>query len=285
MAKSKFSKKQIAGTLLLSSTAIGATASGTASANPFMDFLKNGLGNLVNKAGTYAVSNIDKAGEILESGFNKIGDKVAGSKFSEYTGKIFGHTSSDKASAAYNELKGSTAGKWIKNSKVGKFIGNNESTAYKHAWGAVAVGLLLVLGYGTYWAIKKVADYYNYRHYYAYENSKDRLLEKIKELTDILSPYKDKNENIREAMNTAEKLSKSLNNLSISLKYDVFSDITIIQNSIRESKILNEDIEAKLKEDIKTKSCELFVSSQDFDKKRKNFSNQYIDKNNNLYIL
>ena len=62
MAKSKFSKKQIAGTLLLSSTAIGATASGTASANSFMDFLKNGLW---------------KTGEVVKSGFNKIGDKVA----------------------------------------------------------------------------------------------------------------------------------------------------------------------------------------------------------------
>ena len=49
MAKSKFSKKQIAGTLLLSSAAIGAVASGTASANKFTDFLRK-TGELVKIA-------------------------------------------------------------------------------------------------------------------------------------------------------------------------------------------------------------------------------------------
>ena len=69
MAKSKFSKKQIAGTLLLSSAAIGAVASGTASANAFTDFFKNGLG---------------KTGEIVKSGVNM----VFGSKISN---KLDGH--------------------------------------------------------------------------------------------------------------------------------------------------------------------------------------------------
>lgn len=50
ISKSKFSKRQIAGTLLLSSTVIGATASGTVSAG-FMDFMKNTIGNVAGKVG------------------------------------------------------------------------------------------------------------------------------------------------------------------------------------------------------------------------------------------
>ena len=64
MAKSKFSKKQIAGTLLLSSAAISAVASGTASANKFKDFLGNGL---------------RKAGELVKIAVgDKIGNKLDG---------------------------------------------------------------------------------------------------------------------------------------------------------------------------------------------------------------
>ena len=60
MAKSKFSKSHIAGTLLLSSTAIGAVASGTASANKVTDFLGNGLrktGELVKSAANMVLGN------------------------------------------------------------------------------------------------------------------------------------------------------------------------------------------------------------------------------------
>lgn len=278
MAKSKFSKKQIAGVLLLSSTAVGATASGTASANSFTNFLKNaknGLGNLVNEAGTYAVSGIDKAGEILKSGVNKIGDKVAGSKFSEYTGKIFGYTS-DKVSTAYNELKGSTAGEWVKNSKVGKFIGNNKNTAYKHAWGAVAVGLLLVLVYGTYKAIKKVNHYYKYRHLIAFINSKNKVLKKIEELTEILSPDNNK-ESINKAISTAKKLSNNLNDVDKALNYDVFSDIKSIQEDIFNTKMI-------LSEGTIPKLNELYQSYEDFSKKKENLLNK-LNKNNNLWLV
>ena len=282
MAKSKFSKKQIAGTLLLSSTAIGATASGTASANLFTDFLKNGLGNLVNKAGNYAVSKIDKAGEILESGFNKIGDKVAGSKFSEYTGKIFGYTS-DKASAAYNELKGSTAGKWIKNSKVDKFIGNNESTAYKHAWGAVAVGLLLVLGYGAYKVIKKVVNYYKDRPYNAYEKSRNEVLDKIRIFKQNLAenvaenlvnnkPYK----NIKEALDITKKIYEKITSQEV-IFYDGNDDngndnIDKIRKIIDESEI----IDKKNKENLNKVLSELSNSYQNFSEKKQNYFDSLI---------
>ena len=63
MAKSKFSKSHIAGTLLLSSTAIGAVASGTASANKVTDFLKNASGKL---------------GGVVKSGVNMmLGNKIS----------------------------------------------------------------------------------------------------------------------------------------------------------------------------------------------------------------
>lgn len=68
MAKSKFSKRHIAGALLLSSTAIGAVASGTASANKVTDFLGNGLrktGELVKSAANMVLGN-------------KIGNKLDG---------------------------------------------------------------------------------------------------------------------------------------------------------------------------------------------------------------
>ena len=79
----------------LSSTAIGATASTTASANAFTDFFKNGLG---------------KIGEIVKSGVNMVfGNKIS------------------------NKLVMST----------------------------VAVGLVCVLVYGTYRAIKAGISYYN----------------------------------------------------------------------------------------------------------------------------
>ena len=48
MAKSKFGKKQIAGVLLLSSTAIGTTASGTASANAFTKFIGSKVSHAYN---------------------------------------------------------------------------------------------------------------------------------------------------------------------------------------------------------------------------------------------
>ena len=48
MAKSKFGKKQIAGVLLLSSTAIGATASSTSSANAFTKFIGSKVSHAYN---------------------------------------------------------------------------------------------------------------------------------------------------------------------------------------------------------------------------------------------
>ena len=48
MARIKFSKRQIAGVLLLSSTAIGATASGTASANAFTKFIGSKVSHAYN---------------------------------------------------------------------------------------------------------------------------------------------------------------------------------------------------------------------------------------------
>ena len=73
MAKSKFSKRQIAGALLLSSTAIGTTASTTASANAFTDFLKNGLG---------------KTGEIVKSGVNLVTTTVKKKKYERQLKKL-----------------------------------------------------------------------------------------------------------------------------------------------------------------------------------------------------
>ena len=66
MSKSKFSKRQIAGALLLSSTVIGATASGTTSAN-FMDFMKNTIGNVAGKVGNFVS---DHAWSIAIVGFS-----------------------------------------------------------------------------------------------------------------------------------------------------------------------------------------------------------------------
>lgn len=48
VARIKFSKRQIAGVLLLSSTAIGATASGTASANAFTKFIGSKVSHAYN---------------------------------------------------------------------------------------------------------------------------------------------------------------------------------------------------------------------------------------------
>ena len=57
MSKSKFSKKQIASALLLSSTAIGATASGTASAG-FIDFMKKAIGDVAGKVGNFVSGHV-----------------------------------------------------------------------------------------------------------------------------------------------------------------------------------------------------------------------------------
>lgn len=199
MSKSKFSKRQIAGTLLLSSTAIGATASSTVSANRFKDLMKNTKGYLGSKAdalwqgtkgvsstaGNYAVSTMDKVGEILKSGVNKIGDlasnsynKVAESKFGEYVGKGASYIG-NKASNAYNLVKDSKVGdaagavksgagkafNWVKDSKGGKFIGNVVGTVGNfvsdHAWGVAAVGLFSVLLYGTFRAINAGINCYS----------------------------------------------------------------------------------------------------------------------------
>ena len=202
MSKSKFSKRQIAGAILLSSMAIGATASGTASAD-LMDYIgkeaSHDVGSYASNAwnwlkgsiGDYAVPTMDKGGEILKSGVNKIGDlasntynKVAGSKFGEFIGNVAGDIKnksgdvydwvkdskggqwvSDKAGDVYNWVKDSKGGQWVsdkagdiynwvKDSKVGNFVSD-------HAWGVAAVGLLSGLVYGTYRAIKAGINYYS----------------------------------------------------------------------------------------------------------------------------
>jgi hypothetical protein len=189
MSKSKFSKRQIAGTLLLSSTAIGATASSTVSAKNFKDLMKNtkeylgskadalwqGTKGVSSTAGNYAVSTMDKVGEILKSGVNKVGDlasnsynRVAESKFGGYVGKGASYVG-NKASNAYNLVKASKGGQWI--GKGASYVGNKASNAYNlvkaskggnfvsdHAWGVAAVCLLGVL---VYRAIKAGIDYYS----------------------------------------------------------------------------------------------------------------------------
>ncbi len=157
MSKSKFSKRQIAGALLLSSTAIGATASGTASADSFMDFMKNTADALWQRtkgvssaAGNYAVTTMDKGGKILKSGVNKIGDlasntynKVAGSKLWKNVGNVAGAVK-DKTGSVYNLVKDSKGGQWVsnkaddvynlvKNSKGSKWAGNVAETVKNKA--------------------------------------------------------------------------------------------------------------------------------------------------------
>ena len=236
MSKSKFSKRQIAGTLLLSSTAIGATASSTVSANKVMDFMKStkdylgskadalwqGTKGTFSAAGNYAVSIMDKGGEILKSGVNKVGDlasnsynKVAGSKFSEYVGKGASYVG-NKASDAYNLVKDSKGGQWIgkgasyvgnkasnayigvKNSKGGQWVSDKAGYIYNlvkdskvgnfvsdHAWGIAIIGLLM---YGTYRAIKAGINYYSNKDF---SEAKDNLVESIESfIEEIISKYK-----------------------------------------------------------------------------------------------
>ena len=197
MSKSKFSKRQIAGAILLSSMAIGATASGTASANLVGYIGKEasyGVGSYASDAwnwlkgsiGDYAVSTMDKGGEILKSGVNKIGDlasngynKVAGSKFGEFIGNVAGAIK-NKTGDVYNWVKDSKGGQWVsdkagdvynwvKDSKVGNFVS-------EHAWGVAAIGLLGALTYGTYRAIKAGISYYSDKDF---RNAKDNLLRSI----------------------------------------------------------------------------------------------------------
>ena len=216
MSKSKFSKRQIAGAILLSSTAIGATASGTASAS-LMNYIgkdtsysddvgiyaRDTWNLLKGSIGDYAVSTMDKGGEILKSGVNKIGNlasnsynKVVGSKFGGYVGKGASYVG-NKASNAYNWVKYSKGGQWVsdkagdvynwvKDSKGGQWVSDKAGDVYKwvkdskvgnfvseHAWGVAAIGLLGALTYGTYRAIKAGINYYNFR------NARNNLLESI----------------------------------------------------------------------------------------------------------
>ena len=128
MTKSKFSKKQIAGALLLSSTAIGATASGTASANSFTNFLKNGLW---------------KTGEVVKSGVNKV----------------------------------------VFSSKISNKLDGHENILGTATWGVVCL-----LAYGIYRAIKKVVHYYKHsRLFNAYYDAKQAAICKLKELNNYSS--------------------------------------------------------------------------------------------------
>ena len=172
MAKSKFSKRQVAGALLLSSTAVGTAASSSASAgNVLTDFLsgtkgkvgnslnsawegtKGALGKVGKVAGEYVVSGVDKAGEVFKSGANKIGTWV-------------------KDSGVGNTLrnaKNSRIGQWVGNevSKLGEKI--SQADTYKnyisgHEWGiaAIASTILTVIGiYKVYKAVQKRVNNYN----------------------------------------------------------------------------------------------------------------------------
>ena len=150
MAKSKFSKKQIAGALLLSSTAIGATASGTASANSFTNFLKSGLG---------------KTGEVVKSGVNI----------------LFGNKISNKLDGRENILGTAT-------------------------WGVVCL-----LAYGIYRAIKKVVHYYKHsRLFNAYYDAKQAAICKLKELNNYSSLL---NQNHTTDIQKSENLNKGKINI------------------------------------------------------------------------
>ena len=151
MAKSKFSKKQIAGALLLSSTAIGATASGTASANSFTNFLKNGLW---------------KTGEIVKSGVNKV----------------------------------------VFSSKISNKLDGRENILGTATWGVVCL-----LAYGIYRAIKKVVHYYKHsRLFNAYYDAKQAAIYKLKELNNYSSLL---NQNHTTDIQKSENLNKGKINI------------------------------------------------------------------------
>lgn len=158
--RGKLSKRQIAGALLLSSTAIGAASSSAASANAVTDFFKNagnkvsdGLGvawegtksglntawrgtkGAFNKAGSaiysglskggdYAVWGLDKAGDVLKAGATKAGDVVS-KGYNFVNGKANGKISEYAGKVAYKAKEG--LGKFadrVKNTSIGQKAGN-----------------------------------------------------------------------------------------------------------------------------------------------------------------
>lgn len=141
MAKSKFSKKQIAGTLLLSSAAISAVASGTASANKFKDFLGNGL----RKTGEL-VKNIMFGGEI--------------------SNKLDGH---------------------------------------EQIVGTVTWGVVCLLAYGTYKAIKAGFNYYHSANKKNNREKRDKF-------------FKDQKKNNNNKLGDMEKLDKKIDLVDNSIK-------------------------------------------------------------------
>lgn len=158
--RGKLSKRQIAGALLLSSTAIGAASSSAASANAVTDFFKNagnkvsdGLGvawegtksglntawrgtkGAFNKAGSaiysglskggdYAVWGLDKAGDVLKAGVTKAGDVVS-KGYNFVNGKANGKISEYAGKVAYKAKEG--LGKFadrVKSTSIGQKAGN-----------------------------------------------------------------------------------------------------------------------------------------------------------------
>ena len=236
MAKSKFSKRQVAGALLLSSTAVGTAASSSASAgNVLTDFLsstkskignglnyvregtKGALGKASKVAGEYVVSGVDKAGEYFKTGVNKIGSWVNDSGV------------------------GNTLG-YAKNSRVGKLVGKGFSKlgekisqvdTYKnyisgHEWGIAATVLTFLTTFGIYKAVQKGVSNYklnkaiNYfsqtvkgfedlKLQFAENNDNLENLDAITPETEINNQKTKLNENIR---NLVDNMKRSKDNLS-----------------------------------------------------------------------